>query len=93
MSSQWLVKFTPEGEKDLTKLDKPVQRRVIIKLHWLEENFLRVVPEPLSNKWRGYFKLRVGDWRIVYEINFTNHFLIVHRIDLRDKIYKKVKKK
>ena len=92
MNSEWLIKFTPEGEKDLIKLDKPVRRRVIIKLHWLEENFPRIVPEPLSNKWRGYFKLRAGDWRIVYEIDFADNQLIVHRIELRDKVYKKRKR-
>ncbi len=93
MSSQWLVKFTPEGENDLTKLDKPVRRRVIIKLRWLEENFPWVIPEPLSNKWRGYFKLRAGDWRVIYEIDFANNQLVVHRVELRDKVYKIYKKR
>jgi len=53
------------------------------------ENFTEIVPEPLSNVWKDYFKLRIGDWRVVYQIEHKTSLLVIHNIELRDKIYKK----
>jgi len=87
--SNWRIKFTPEGEKDLLSLDKTIQKRVIRKIYWFMENFTEIVPEPLSNVWKDYFKLRIGDWRVVYQIEHKTSLLVIHNIELRDKIYKK----
>ena len=86
--SNWRIKFTPEGESDLLSLDKAVQKRVIRKIYWFKENFANIVPEPLSNVLKDYFKLRVGDWRVVYQIEYRDNSLIIHSIELRDKVYK-----
>ena len=86
--SNWRIKFTPEGESDLLSLDKAVQKRVIRKIYWFKENFANIVPEPLSNVLKDHFKLRVGDWRVVYQIEYRDNSLIIHSIELRDKVYK-----
>lgn len=87
--AQWHFRITPEGENDLAKLDVQVQRRVAHKLHWFIENFDHVTPVPLEERWSGFFKLRVGDWRVAYEIDTPNAEIIVHAIGRRDKIYKR----
>ena len=46
------------------------------------------MPEPLHYNLKNFYKLRVGLWRVGYEIDFTEMFLIVHRIEPRDKVYK-----
>jgi len=85
----WRFQITPQGEEDLEGLDKNLQKRVIEKLLWLSQNFDRVAPLPLGGQWRGFFKLRVGDWRIIYQVDNENKEVIVHMIDRRDKIYKR----
>ncbi|MBM3257091.1 MAG: type II toxin-antitoxin system RelE/ParE family toxin [Candidatus Liptonbacteria bacterium] len=92
MSSGWKFTFTLTGEEDLRSLDAPVQRRILGKLEWFRENFPSVVHEALGHEWHGYFKLRVGDWRVVYEMEHESHIVTIHRIALRDKVYKKPKK-
>lgn len=87
----WRFRVTPEGEDDLDDLDKGLQKRVIEKFKWLIENFDKVTPLPLGGQWRGFFKLRVGDWRIIYEVDNKSQQVIVHMIDRRDKIYKRRK--
>jgi len=83
------VKFTVEAEEDLDKLDKQIRRRAIGKILWLRDNFDEILPLPLSNKWQGFFKLRVGDRRIIYEVNDFKKQITIYQIDRRDKIYKK----
>ncbi len=89
--SPWRFRITPEGEEDLDDLDKNFQKRVIEKLMWLAENFDKVTPLPLGGQWRGFFNSRVGDWRIIYEVDNENKEIIVHIIDRREKIYKRKK--
>ena len=40
---------------------------------------------------REFYKLRVGDWRVIYKINWEERIIIVCCVDRRDKIYKKRK--
>ena len=87
--SRWELKFEAAAEDDLAILDTELRRRIIDKLDWLVENFDDIAPLPLGSQWRGLFKLRVGDWRIVYEIKTSEKIIKVHYIDRRDKIYKR----
>lgn len=84
----WGISFTPEAEKDLALLDSVIKKRAIEKLLWLQMNFSKIRHATLSNIWKGFYKFRVGDWRIVYEIEYDLHRMIIHRIERRDKIYK-----
>lgn len=87
--SQWKVDFTCEAEDDLDKLDKQIRKRVIEKTLWLRDNFDQIIPLPLGGRWQGFFKLRVGDWRVIYEIEDLKKQITIHLIDRRDKIYKR----
>ncbi len=86
---RWSLEFQPEAEKDLASLDWQVRRRIIDKLDWLLKNFDAVVPSILANEFREFYKLRVGDWRIIYKVNWNNYIILVCYIDRRDKVYKK----
>ncbi len=88
---QWQLIVTKEAEADLGRLNSDIRLRVLQKVKWLQENFEIITPLPLGGQWRGFFKLRVGDWRVIYQIETENQLLILHYIDRRDKIYKRVK--
>lgn len=52
-------------------------------------HFDETVPLPLGGDFKGFFKLRIGDWRIVYEVKGIEQEIIIHAVDKRDKIYKR----
>jgi len=87
--SNWSLDFTPEAKSDLSKFDKELQRRIIDKLDWLQANFDNIIPSALGGEWVDYFKLRVGDWRVIYKVDWAKNKIIVYLIDRRDKIYKR----
>ncbi len=87
--SEWHFTITSEAEEDLQRLDNQSQQRVAQKLAWLVKNFDQLTPFPLSEPYKGFFKLRVGDWRVFYEIDNDKKTVIIHMIDRRDKIYKR----
>ena len=87
--SHWVLEFLPEAKKDLAKVDREVRRHIINKLDWLLENFDAIFPEVLAGEFKEFYKLRVGDWRVLYKVNWRNCIIIICYIDRRDKIYKK----
>lgn len=84
----WHIVITKEAWGDLKKLDGVIYKRIVQKLNWFQKYFPDVVPLPLSGSWRGFLKLRVGDWRIIYEVDHQKKYIFIHLIDHRKKIYK-----
>ncbi len=88
---RWFVGLGERAKNDFNKLDRPIQKDVLKRLEWLRENFDYLAPLSLGNEWKGFFKLRVRDWRVVYQIDDKNLRIVVRYIDRRDKIYKRRK--
>ncbi|MGD8777301.1 MAG: type II toxin-antitoxin system RelE/ParE family toxin [Syntrophobacterales bacterium] len=84
--------YHPDVKKvDLPKID--MKNRAMIK-RALEER-LTTQPElygkPLQRTLKGYWKMRVGDYRIVFKISETDVLVlgIIHRRDVYQKIRKR----
>lgn len=82
------VDFTPDAEADLACLDTAIVERVFKKLRWLAENFDSVRLEALTEEWQGVFKLRTGDYRVLYTFDRTKQKIIVHFVRHRREVYK-----
>ncbi len=75
--------------RELSKLDKPVGRRIVKRLNWLAENLDDLRPEALTGQLRGFYKLRVGDYRVLYRIIHDEEIIIVHAVGHRRDIYRR----
>lgn len=82
------VEFTPQAEDDLLHIDKTIAQRIAGKIDWLSKNMEYIIAEPLSGKFRGKYKLRVGDWRIIYSYNSSERVITIYAIEHRSKVYK-----
>ncbi len=82
------VEFTPGAEADLARLDKTIAQRVLKKIRWLSEHFASITPEILTGPWQGVFKLRVGDYRVLYTCDREKQKIIVHVVRHCREIYK-----
>ena len=83
------VTFTKEALEDLEGIDIAVRKRILKKIQWCAENFSDLIPLPLNNKWRGFFKLWAGDWRIIYGMDIKEGVITIHYIGHRSQIYKR----
>ena len=82
------VEFLPPAINDRRRLDKPVAQRILNKLRWLSENFESARPEALAGPLAGLMKLRVGDYRVIYEPDRENELITGHLIGHRREIYR-----
>ena len=82
------ITFRPETEKDFKKLDKQIALRIIHKIKWLSQNFQLITPMQLQKELHGKYKLRVGDYRVIYSINENEKRITIHMVGHRRDIYK-----
>lgn len=81
----YTVKLSKEAEKDLKKLDNKARKQVVAKLEELKQdprhNAKTLKRDP--NTWSR----RVGDYRILYEINKKEVVVTVIRVGHRKEVY------
>ena len=85
----WTLRFSPDAERELKKLDNSVCNLAIDRATWLVEHFDSVTPLPLHAEWSGYYKWRAGDYRIVYTINYNARVLYIEHVRHRSFVYKR----
>jgi mRNA interferase RelE/StbE len=81
------VEFTPGAINNLGLLTSANQQRTLNKIRWLSENFENISPQALSANLTGLFKLRVGDYRVIYSFDLESQQITIHKIGHRREVY------
>jgi mRNA interferase RelE/StbE len=86
----WTVEIGDLAEKQLRKLDKPVRDRI---LNYLSERIEgsknpRHFGEPLKGNKAGWWRYRVGDYRIICQFQDEKVTVLVLAIGHRREIYR-----
>ena len=74
---------------ELAQLDKPIGRRVVQRIKWLAANLDDLTPESLTGDLAGFYKLRAGDYRVLYEIFHEEQTIVIHKIGHRREVYRR----
>lgn len=89
MSSKYKITFSNDAEKTLGKLDRPMINRIFQAIEQLSNDPYN---SPNTKKMKGkedqVYRLRVGNFRIIYEIINDKLIVFVVRIGPRGDIYK-----
>jgi len=85
-SVSYTVEIKPAARKELEALPDNVLARVVVKVETLS-----AVPRPRGcKKLKGYkdqWRVRIGEWRVVYMIDDTAKLVSVTRIAHRREVY------
>ena len=87
----WTTRFTDRAKKELAKLDRPVGKRITtyLRRHIDEAADPRAVGEALQGSDLGsYWKYRIGNYRVIAEIQHRQVRVLVIRIGHRSKVYR-----
>jgi len=83
--------YHPEVQKDLARLDERLKKKIKATV----SNRLTVAPQqygkPLRKTLKGYWKLRIGDYRAVFKIMRNEVWIlgIIHRKEVYERIEKR----
>ena len=82
------VLLMPEAQADIKDLDSTLQTRILDKLEWVGKNAKQLRHHALQGKeWMGCFKYRVGNYRIIYQIDRSAERLLVLKVGHRRDVY------
>ena len=86
-NSDWIIKFLPSACKEIKKLPRDIQQRVVNVI----ESTLIINPyigEHSHGEFKGYYKIRVGDYRIIYTLENEECIILIVRISHRKDVYR-----
>lgn len=86
----WTVEVNEFAERQLRKLDRPVQKRL---LNWLHDRLEgckdpRHFGDPLKGGLTGLWRYRIGDYRVICEIQDARLVVLAIAIGHRREVYK-----
>ena len=82
------VRFTRPARKDLRRLDRKDQQRVVEAAESLADEPRPQGAEPVKNT--PYLRIRVGQYRIVYEVRDEELLILVIRAAHRREVYRRL---
>ena len=82
------IEWEQDAADALDRLDAGVVQRILVRISWLATNLDNIRPQALVGNLKGYFKLRVGDYRVIYTMNREDRLLVIEDVGHRRDIYK-----
>lgn len=79
------IEFSKLAEKDFYKLPNPIQKRVVTSLERIRIRPYAHVKKLVASH---YFRLRVGDYRLILDIQDDKLLILVVEVGHRKNIYK-----
>ena len=86
---KYRIEFKRSAAKALKKIPKSDQKRIGSKIDSLSEK----LPDPATTKMKGdnpFHRIRVGDYRIIYEIHGDILVIMVLKIGHRKDVYRRL---
>lgn len=84
---KYQVDFTRQSRKQLDQLPIPVKKRILKRLLALEDHPQSSSAKKLSGQ-EEIWRLRVGDYRVIYEIQGERLVVLVLRVGHRREVYR-----
>jgi mRNA interferase RelE/StbE len=81
------ILFKSSAAKEFRNLPQDIKKRVITKIDLLSSNPFPKDVKKLKGK-NDYYRLRIGYYRIVYELNQNDKIIMITRIRHRRDVYK-----
>ncbi|VVB69519.1 ParE toxin of type II toxin-antitoxin system, parDE [uncultured archaeon] len=81
------ISFKPSVDKDLRRLPKDIVSRVMEKIEGLKSEPFpsQAVKIPVADR---LYRLRVGDYRIIYEAEVKKNMITIHYVRHRSVVYR-----
>jgi len=84
----WKIEFTASAEKELSKLDKSVAKRIIKFLRERVSVDPKFSGKALKGEYSGLWRYRIGGYRVICEIYDDTISVLVVRVGHRKEVYR-----
>ena len=82
----WEIEWSPKALKRLKSLPRNLQERIVKRVGKLKDN-----PFHFLEHFEGMlYKLQIGDYRALVDIDFENKIIMIQVFDHRGRIYERI---
>ena len=81
------IEYSKQAVKYLKSLDKTLVLRILQKIEKLKEEPIQHDSKRVEGYGEKLFRVRVGDYRILYEVDYKNNLIGIVKIDKRARAY------
>jgi mRNA interferase RelE/StbE len=81
------IQFTPRAQRDFSTLDRAIQQRLRRHIDQLAENPFPIGAKKLHAE-EPFYRIRVSDYRIIYQVEASELLVIVVKIGHRREVYR-----
>jgi mRNA interferase RelE/StbE len=86
----WRIEIDKDVQRSMKKLDKQIAKRIVAKLHEISQlEDPRSRGKALTGNLAGVWRYRVGDYRILCDINDGRLVILVVDVAHRREVYKR----
>ena len=87
---KWTIDYSRDAEKVIQgqRIDDKVKEELKKFLIKMKGGNINIDLKKLRGDWTGYYRLRKGKLRIIFELNNIDKRLFVEKIDQREDVYK-----
>ncbi len=87
--AEYHIRILGIASQELERLDRSLGHRVVQRINWLATNLDAIRLEALTGDLAGLDKLRIGDYRVIYEVLWDEKIIVIHAIGHRREIYRR----
>jgi mRNA interferase RelE/StbE len=84
----YAVEIEPAAWQSIMALPQRTQERIFNAIEALEDNPRPGGMKALKGSWRGFYRVRVGDYRVVYTVEDDRLVVVVVKVADRKDVYR-----
>lgn len=85
----WRIEIDKDVQRSMRKLDRQIAKRIVAKLREISQlEDPRIMGKGLTENKSGLWRYRVGDYRIVVDIEDDVLIILVVDVDHRSRVYR-----
>lgn len=81
------LEFSNRTLRSLKHLNKEEATQIIRRLERIASDVRQEQHKALQGNWRGYFSIRVGDYRAIYRLDHEQRMIFVEKVGNRREVY------
>jgi len=87
MSDSYELGYDPDAEEELKQLPKEIAKRLRDKAVRIAENAEVLTHKGMTGNWSGHYKERVGDYRLIYQMDKEAQRITIIKVGHRRDVY------
>jgi mRNA interferase RelE/StbE len=82
------IEYLRRAAREILDLDPVQQQKIIEAIEALAKNPRPVGIQSMHGKYKNHYRLRVGDYRVIYEVNDSGQVVQIVRVGHRREVYR-----